>query len=63
MTRSIFFRVGIRFLGKIRYLLFVIFLSVTDFVFILLKCVLGIFWSVGCSRVDLGIDVVVFLDR
>ena len=35
----------------------------TEFVFILLELVLGIFWSVGCSRVDVGMDMVVFLDR
>ena len=56
-------RVVIRFLGEVLYFLLVFFLSVTDFVFILLKSVLGIFWSVGCSRVDLGMDMVVFLDR
>ena len=35
----------------------------TDFVLILLELLLGIVWSVECSRVDLGIDMVVFLGR
>ena len=56
-------RVGLRFLGKVRYFLLLFFLSVTDFVFILLKLVLGSFWSVGCSRVDLWMDIVLFWDQ
>ena len=43
--------------------LLVFFLSVTDFVLILLELLLGIVRSVECSRVDLGIDMVVFLGR
>ena len=35
----------------------------TDFVFILLELVLGIVWSINCSRVDLGMNMVVFLDQ
>ena len=49
--------------GGTVFLVSFFFLSVTDFVFILLKLVLDIFWSVGCSRVDLGMDMVVVLDR
>ena len=56
-------RVALRFLGKVRYFLLLFFLSVTDFVFILLKLVLGSFWSVGCSRVDLWMDIVLFWDQ
>ena len=37
------FKVGIRFLGEVRYFLLVFFLSVTEFVFVLLELVLGIF--------------------
>ena len=34
-----------------------------DFVFILLELVVGILWSVGWSRVGIGMDIVAFLDQ
>ena len=51
-----------RCLKKVRYFVVGVFLSVTDFIFILLELVLDMFCSVGCSRVDCGIDMFVCLD-
>ena len=51
------------FSGEVRYFLLVFFLSVPDFVFILLELVVGILWSVGWSRVGIEMDIVAFLDQ
>ena len=63
-TRSIFYlKSRGSFSGESTVFFIRFFFSVTDFVFILLKLVLGMFCSVGFSRVDCGMDMVVFLDR
>ena len=43
ITNFFMFKVGIRFLGEVRYFLLIFFLTVTEFVFILLELVLCIF--------------------